>query len=442
MKVITENQKLRTICLLLAASFLVSCASIDPATVDVEIVKTHPIPKITDYTQTLMDLGLMSEIYDTRTLKIQSIPISDNTGTSYPTEGEVPKDISEMVKSALNSVGGNLIYIPYDPSFIQNQVVTGYSNFQNKFVPDVVISGGITEFDRGLETREAGTDVSSQLEIEGLPDYLPGLKKQVPYPSKNLNFRYGGNKQTGLARITLDFNMLDFQTMAGIPRMTTVNSIEVQKGAGEQELGISIFAQAFGRKGKIKKVQGRHAAIRLLVEISMIQMIGRQLILPYWKLLDNDALPDRIVLDSASAFFHDLNDNQRIAFTQQQLFLHGYDIQINGLVDKESAAALRSFFKTDTPPDITNFDNFVKIWASIPITKKTLHRRRLLRSLQEEQAALEQQKQQQKQAFEQRRKRQIASVALKSNQDSVENLLKILEQKKREQLLRLLEEKK
>lgn len=445
MKDITSNKKLYATCILLTASFLMSCASIDPATVDIEIAKTHPIPKITSYTQALMDLGLMSEIYDTRTLKIQSIPIGDNTGSSFPTEGEMPKDISEMVKSALNSIGGNLIYIPYDPSFVQNQVVTGYSNFQNKLIPDVVISGGITEFDRGLETREANTDASSQIEYEGLPNYLPGMQKQVPYPSKNLNLRFGGNGQIGLARITLDFNMLNFQTMSGIPRMTTVNSIEVQKGAKEKEWGISIFAQAFGRKGKIKKVQGRHAAIRLLVEISMIQMVGRQLIIPYWKLLGNDALPDRVVLDSASAFYHGLNQNQKIAFTQQQLFLHGYDIPINGSLDEESVVALQDFFKTDTPPDIIDFDNFVKIWSSIPITKETLKRRNFLRQVQKEQATLEQQqrpRQKKKPARKQRRKRQAVSVVQKSNQEAVEKLLTILEQKKREQLLRLLEEKK
>ena len=98
--------------ILLMALLLVSCARIDPGKVNMEFEKTHPEPKITTYTEALMKLGMMSTIYETETIKVQSIPIYDNTGASVPTGGEIPKDISEMVKSTLNSIGGNLIYIP------------------------------------------------------------------------------------------------------------------------------------------------------------------------------------------------------------------------------------------------------------------------------------------------------------------------------------------
>jgi hypothetical protein len=300
-----------------------------------------------------------------------------------------------MVKSTLNCIGGNLIYIPYDPSYIQNQMITGYSNFQNKLIPDVVVSGGITEFDRGLETREKSTDFSSRFTDEGLPEYLPGLEEDVPYPTKEIDIRYGNQGKAGLARITLDFNLLNFQTMSGIPKMNTVNTIEVQKVSSKKELGISIFAQAFGRQGKIKKVQGRHAAIRLLVELSMIQIIGRQLILPYWKLLDADALPDRVVLETASAFYQSLDQNHKIAFTQQQLFLLGYNIPVNGALEESTTSALQNFFQTDTPQKAYDVDNFIKLWSSIPITKETLKRRqlldRVLQNEQENQTAREQQ---------------------------------------------------
>ncbi|MDD2856527.1 MAG: hypothetical protein PHU01_13440, partial [Desulfuromonadaceae bacterium] len=155
--------------ILLSSMFLYGCASVDPAKVDVALPETAPVTKITNYSQSLRNLGLMTEIYDTGTLKIQSNPIGDNTGTSNATGGEIPKDITEMIKSALNSIGGGVIFIPYDPAFIQNQMVTGYSNFDNKLIPDVVVSGGITEFDRGLETRGSGTDVGGEGEIAAMP---------------------------------------------------------------------------------------------------------------------------------------------------------------------------------------------------------------------------------------------------------------------------------
>jgi hypothetical protein len=467
-KRIIAGKTCRAVGFLFIAFLLVSCASLDPGKVNMEFVRSRPEPKITSYTEALMELGLMSKIYATQILKIQSIPIYDNTGSSDSTGGEIPKDISEMVKSTLNSIGGNLIYIPYDPSFVQNQMVTGYSNFQNKFIPDVVISGGITEFDRGLETREKGTDLSSRFTNEGLPDYLPYLDEDVPYPTKEIDARYSNAGKAGLARITLDFNMLNFQTMAGIPRMNTVNSMEVQKVAGKKELGISIFAQAFGRQGKIKKVQGRHAAIRLLVELSMIQIIGKQLILPYWKLLGDDALPDRVVMETASAFYLSLNQNQKIAFTQQQLFLHGYNIPISGVFDENTTAALENFFQTDTAPDIFDPENFLKIWSTIPVTKNTLKRRQLMEAAMqpdpENQAPPEPQQKPPSHSRRSPGKSEQGKVESKSKvemqaepeaaaQDAVDQLLRMLEVKKRkrqelankkeiDQMLKILEKKK
>ncbi len=108
---------------------LASCASMDPAKVDVELKTAPPTSQITSFTQALADLGLMTEIYNVDVVKIQSNPIGDNTGTAGATGGEIPRDITEMLKSTLNSIGGNVIFIPYDPSFIQNQMVTGYSKF-------------------------------------------------------------------------------------------------------------------------------------------------------------------------------------------------------------------------------------------------------------------------------------------------------------------------
>lgn len=417
----------------LAVFVLASCATIDPARVDVQVDRTRPIPKITSYTEALANLGLMTQIYDTRVLKIQSIPINDHTGSSGPTEGEIPKDISEMVKSALNSIGGNLVYIPYDPGFMQNQMVTGYTNFQRKLIPEVVITGGITEFDRGLETREKNTDASARLEYEGLEDYLPGADGQIPYPTKEGHLKYEDQKRVGLARITLDFNLLDFQSMSGISKMNAVNTMEVHKATATRELGISIFGQTFGRKGKLKKVQGRHAAIRLLVELSMMQIIGRQLVLPYWKLLGEDALPDRTVLQTVSSFYRSMNLQQKTLFTQQQLFLHGYKVPVNGLMNDATGRALQDFFQIDTPAKVLDLEGFIELWGSVPINETTLARRQhmtdLFRAAKEKQQKQEEQK---RLAIKKKAKIEAEKKIQRSITNKIDRLLRMLEEKRKD----------
>ncbi len=360
------------------ALLLLSCAGADPRNVNVELKETAPETKITSFSEALDDLGLMTEIYASGQLKIQSNPIGDNTGTSMSTGGEIPRDITEMMKSSLNSIGGNIIYIPYDPAFMQNQMVTGYSGFENKLIPDVILTGGITEFDRGLETRGENTDMSLGTDIKDAPDWLP---------SKDVGLKYGGAEKGGLARISLDFNLIDFETMSGISKMNTVNTMEVRKAVAGKELGISLFGQTFGLKGKIKKVQGRHAAVRLLVELSMIQIVGKHLVIPYWNLLGEDALPDKVVMKALARYYYSLNDATAVASVQEWLYLYGYDVPQNGVIDASTQTALSELNQSfDAAAGKVGLDTFRNVYIGIPITQQALGRRNMLARLYNAQA--------------------------------------------------------
>jgi hypothetical protein len=357
-----------SISFLLAAGLLSSCSSIDPRETDAELTETLPYMKETSYTQALNDLGLMTEIYGSPSLKIQCNPMGDNTGTSASTGGEIPRDITEIMKSSLNAIGGKVIFIPYDPSFIQNNVVTGYSTFSNKTIPDVVLSGGITEFDRGLETRGESTDASMGGEIKGgLPADIPG---------KDLELRYGAASKSGLARITLDFNLLDYVSMTGIPKMNITNSMEVHKASSDKEMGVSIFGQTFGAKGSVKKVQGRHAAVRLLVELSMIQMVGKHLSLPYWRFLGEGATPDKYVLDRIGDYYRILTDEETIANVQEWLYLYGYNVEVTARMDvatKKALAAMQKPIPTDKKR--IGFDTFLELYLHVPVSQEVKRRR-------------------------------------------------------------------
>jgi len=349
---------------------LAGCGDKNPANVDVTLEEKAPEAKITSYTPMLSKLGLMTEIYDTGIVKIQSQDISDNTGASSHTGGEIQRNITEMVKSTLNSIGGNVVFIEYDPAYIQNQTVTGYSDFSNKLIPDVVLTGGITEFDRGLETRGDGTDFGASAEFDNVPSELP---------TGEIAVRYGDSSKYNLARITLDFNMKNFQTLAGISKMNTVTSIEVGKALGKREYGVALFGITFGQKGSIKKVQGRHEAVRLLVQASMIQMVGKYLVLPYWRLLGDDATSDPLVREALTRSYYNMDQSQRLTLAQEWLYLHGYDVQFTGRLDPPTEKALEAFSKEYQPGSKAIGANlFTRLYMSIPISYQTMERRRAI----------------------------------------------------------------
>ncbi len=344
---------------------LFSCASIDPKNVDVTLEESAPEIKVTSYSDVLDALGLMSEIYATGLLKIQSQGIGDNTGTSASTGGEIQRDITEIMKSTLNSVGGNVQFIEYDPSYIQNQMVTGYSSFTDKLIPDVVITGGITEFDRGLETRGHSTDVGAEATFTGLWDWLP---------SKTVSAEFSESGKQGKARITLDFNLKDFQTLASIRKMTTTTSMIVHKALADEEFAVSIFGPSYGRKGTIKKVQGRHNVVRLLVQVSMIQLVGKYLGLPYWKLLD-DAKEDKVVIGRLTKRFYTMTKSDKVLSVQEWLFLSGYDVTPTGVLDLQTKKALGKYNGFSPARTAIDIDTFLNLYTNIPCEEKTLGRR-------------------------------------------------------------------
>lgn len=332
------------------------CGKLDPRNVDVDLPKDMPEVKETSFDTPLSELGKMTQIYGKR-VYIQGKDITDMTGLSVYGYGEIPGDITEMTKSALNAIGGNVVYIPYSPVFINNQMVTGYSNFQGKLIPDVVLSGGITEFDRGLETRGSNTDFGVTTK--------PFNVNQHWVPGDTISVDYNQEDQESLARITLDFNLLDFRTMSGVARMQTVNSINVYKAVADRELGFTIFGPTFGLKGTVKKVQGRHAAIRLLVQASVLQVVGKYLALPYWKLIPG--MPaDQVVLDKIRQDYRNLSQSDKIGEMQTCLYLKGYNVPVTGQMDNRTQEALAGFKANhQLAAGAGDAELYVELWSSL-----------------------------------------------------------------------------
>jgi len=333
---------------------------LSPQNADVDLNITLPEAKLTVYQDAIRNLGRMSVIYGSSTLNIMSKNIGDNTGTSAATSAEIPRDITEIVKSTLNGMGGNVTFIPYDPDFLAASVNTGYaaSGFENKIIPDVVVSGGITEFDRGLVTKGDSAEIEATI-----GDYGASFEDR--------------NKGS-LAQVTLDFNLIDFNTLAGIPRIQAVNGIQLHKSVKEDSFAFTIKSVTFGAKGTIKKVQGRHAAIRLLVQLSMAQLIGRYQKIPYWRLLPGGQR-DELVIDMVTTDYYDMSESEKTVAIQSYLFLYGHSVQLTGQLDNATQTALAEFAgKNNLSNAGVNEETYIALFENIPFDHKTQHRRKIM----------------------------------------------------------------
>jgi hypothetical protein len=340
---------------------LFSGCGLNPQNADLDLNESLPEAKDTIFSKAIGSLGMMSQIYTDKKLKIMPQAIADVTGSSVATNAEIPRDVTEMVKSTLNSVGGNVMFIPYDPQFMQNTAVTGYSDYAEKILPEVVISGGITEFDRALVSKGDSADVDLEIGKMG-----------------GINFN--DTNKSSLASVTLDFNLIDFKTFAGIPRIQAINSVKLTKSTKEDSFGFTIKSATFGAKGDIKKVQGRHAAVRLIVQLSMIEIIGRYQKLPYWKLIPG-ASKDEIVIDGVLADFYAMTNTQQLSKAQEFLYLSGYLSEINGQLDSATQTALQKFSTDKKLSSSTlNQEMYLALFENIPIDHATVQKRKMLKN--------------------------------------------------------------
>ena len=343
--------RLNIVILVMATLLFTSCVK-NPQNPKLELPKKRVEKSIGEYSKSLDLFGEMTDVFDTKYLNIQSKGVVDDTGTAQATGGEIPVDITEMIKSAINSIGGRIRYVDYDPSHQINMMRLGYTKFKNKLIPNLVISGGITEFDRSLEVR--GNNKNFDV------DFNLGAEK--------VGIGYGDSDKKATSSITLDISLIDFQTWSMIPKMTAVNKVYVHSGLTSADIGFTIIGAAFGVNGNVKKVQGRHAATRLLVELSVIEVLGRYLNLPYWKILPNGK-EDRVVVRNITNIYSNSSKKEKITILQKLLYLHGYDVNIGGVLDKKTKDGLIAYKKEHNfvGNNLLSIELFKNMYINVPI---------------------------------------------------------------------------
>ncbi len=347
---------------------LAGCTAIAPKPEQLQLPYDPPAASETAFSTALGRLGMQTEIYGARLFKIQCREMDDVTGTSYHSGGEIPRSITVMVKTALNAIGGQVVYIPYWPDYFAGIQVSGYPVSKEKLVPDVILAGGITEFDRGLVTvdKSRNADLETK-EIDNAPDWFAG---------KTIGLDYSSGDKWSKAKIAVDFNLVSFEGQFGIPKMQASNGIMVYKGVKEGELGFTLFGPTIGLKGSVKKVQGRHDAVRFLVQFSVIQLVGRFLDLPYWQLLDG-VQPDPVVLETLKTSYRQKDPASRIMLLKRLLWIHGHPVEVNDQLDAQTRQALSQVDPSyDGQTAFVPAQTYLKLYLSVPVAAESIEQGR------------------------------------------------------------------
>lgn len=255
---------------------------------------------INKYTDGLDNLNEMLRLYEEGGIKVAALPVENKTAA----QGPLPADITIMVNSALNSIGDQVVAYMEPADLFKQGIPDSY-----------LIQGAITEYDI-LERSNRGTNLA-----------LHGGDGKGEYDADA-----GSDDDDSTAKLAIDFNVIDAQTGAFVSKVHTSNSIKIVKKSGSAEFGFSIMGSGFGLNASVSKEQGKHAAIRLLVDLSMIELMGKLRKQPYWICVPGAKKDSRLARDIKRNYTRKYNEESKAILINYYLKLVGEEQSEAGII--------------------------------------------------------------------------------------------------------------
>jgi hypothetical protein len=329
-----------------------------PAPAPIEFATPKPTARVTPYSKPLTCLGDLYSTYSSgqTPLLISVMPAGDSTGASQATSGEVPREFTLMVESAVNSVSPRIRLINVDHEFqVRENAVGGKFT---RVTPRLLLKPAISEFDRGLAISSNKKDLSGFL----------GKGKGAT------DFSVDRGQEEATARIAVDMMAYEYGTMSSIPNVHASVGAEVGRKGATGGWSLSVYGWGVGNTASNKAIQARHEAVRILTEYAVLQTLGRYLKLPYWRCVEGMA-EDPAIRQSLSGYHQKLQPREQLSSLQELLQYHGFGVQKTGVMDGSTQEALAAILSanTEVAAKATATDIYYKLYVSIPVGNVPQH---------------------------------------------------------------------
>jgi tetratricopeptide (TPR) repeat protein len=138
----------------------------------------------------------------------------------------------------------------------------------------------------------------------------------------------------------------------------------------QDKLGWGVYAYYMGSGGSfdysLKRKQGVHAALRTLLEYSIIELIGKYFEVPYWRCIPGANADDEMLKKVRDNFVEKQKNHQHLLI-KKMLFLHGFngiDRENPEFIGNEEGDLKEAMRRTSTSalPDL-----YLALWRTVPI---------------------------------------------------------------------------
>ncbi|MET0507050.1 MAG: DUF4384 domain-containing protein [Burkholderiaceae bacterium] len=281
-----------------------------------------PFQSITGFSPALRCMDNMMIDYGVRDLSMLVEDILDQT--KKVNAGTRDMLISAMSEMTRRSRAARVVAFGKDSSNVISFLDAAQRQSAYATIPQFDIKGSITQWDENVIRTQKDAGIG----------FLPYI---------NL----GASGDAAASVLGLDLSMLTTEDMSVLPGVTSRNSVVIFKqgkgidgDAAYHKFGIS-FSMTFN------KAEGQSQALRGLVELATIELMGKLTKVPYWKCLGADSASEEIKLEISDWYYAmATTPGNLVAYFQNQLRVRRFydgpvDGNFNPAID-EAIANLRS----------------------------------------------------------------------------------------------------
>ena len=315
--------KIATIFLLGVTTFLVGgCTSFKGFSKEEQKIK-RPIDNNTYFTESFTRLNHLLTIFKKPRYRFQVKNIENVTSAKKG----MSSDSKNFIKTPLILHMTSLEVLAYEPVYHQFEAkTTGFLYFPDmkKYMPQLVIDGAVTQFDKGILSSSSNLD----------------LDLEFGRGRGDSDFRYDHDRGDDLSQIALDLSVFKYKDRSYITGVATQNKIEIHRKKRKDRFGFFLNGSGVGYSKYNTLQQSKDEALRILTEYSLIQLLGRLYEVPYWRCIIPNLEPDKRVIDKKVDFFRKSKNKIKIKLIEQLIQFYNQKSTIDGVLSSEELAIL------------------------------------------------------------------------------------------------------
>lgn len=281
-------------------------------------VKTPAAKTVTNFTPALRCMDDLLLAYGKRDIVITTAGIPDSTGKVMAGTKEMV--ITAASKMSIKSKG--LTFIDYDTErsdlLALFQDIQAAGAFQHK-LPNYYIRGAITQLDENAIDAQQGGGIA-----------LPFLD-------------LGLSRDQVSSVVSMDMNVGETTTRMILPGVNASNSLVITRSGKGADVGGKLGKVGFAFNMSLNKAEGIGSGVRALIELGMIELVGKLTGTPYWKCLEIEKTNPAMV-EQAREWYDGMKPEDRVKLVQRKLAaMNLYPGAVNGLVSRELSAAIGKY---------------------------------------------------------------------------------------------------